>query len=148
MDSNLNISHKPSKICSFHSQSVSKKGNLITASCFLFRIVNKGFKYLGVVITPTFSSLFTKNFIMNFPLSIARHIYLVKMTVLPKFLFLFQNFPVFIKKKKKKHSKASLLDFSSFIVSILQTAVSVTRLHSIGLSSNQCSTSMSIFGLV
>lgn len=35
---------------------------LIPASCFPFRNVKKGSKYLGVEITATFSSIFTKNF--------------------------------------------------------------------------------------
>lgn len=78
--------------------SLNQAATSIPASHFPFRIVNKGFKYLGVEITPAFLSLFTKNCNilfekckkdmarwMNLPLSLAGQINLIKMVVLPKF---------------------------------------------------------------
>ena len=83
----------------------------IAPSHFPFRIVNKCFKYLGVEINPAFLTLFTKKFKIlfekckkdfarwiNLPLSLTWRINLVKMLVLPKFLYLFQNIPILIKK--------------------------------------------------
>lgn len=40
---------------------LNQNASLIPASHLPFRIVRKGFKYLGIEITPTFPSLFTKN---------------------------------------------------------------------------------------
>lgn len=72
-----------------------------------FRIVSKCFRYLGV----EFSSLFVKKFDAlfekckkdmkrwrNLPLSITGRFNLLKMIVLPKFLYLSQNLPILIKK--------------------------------------------------
>ena len=79
---------------------------------FPFKVVKKGFKYLGVEITPTFSLLFIKNFGVllekckedmmrwsGLPLSLVGRVNLIKMIVLPKFLYLFQNIPILIRKK-------------------------------------------------
>lgn len=41
---------------------LNQSATLIPALDLPFRVVRKGFKYLGVEITPTFPSLFTKNF--------------------------------------------------------------------------------------
>ena len=89
---------------------LNQSATSIPPSHFPFRIVNKGFKYLVVEITPAFLSLFTKDFNilfenflkyyarwMNLPLSAGR-INLVKMAVLRTFLYLFQNIPILIKK--------------------------------------------------
>ena len=90
---------------------LNQSASLIPVSNFPFRVVNKGFKYLGVEITSAFSSLFTKNFGIlfekckkdmdrwsNLPLSITGRINLIKMIVLPKSLYFFQNIPILIKK--------------------------------------------------
>ena len=75
-----------------------------------FKVSKKGFKYLGVV-TDIFNKLFKSNFETLFthvkddlhhwsslPLSLVGRISSVKMTVLPKFLYLFQCIPAFIPK--------------------------------------------------
>ena len=90
---------------------LNQSATSIPPSHFPFRIVNKGFKYLGVEIPPAFLSLFTKNCNILFekckkafarwmilPLSLAGRINFVKMLALPKFLYLFQNVPILIKK--------------------------------------------------
>ena len=71
----------------------------ILPSHFPFKVVKKGFKYLGVEITPTFSLLFIKKFGVLFekckqdmvrwsslPLSLVGRVNLIKMIVLPKCL--------------------------------------------------------------
>lgn len=78
---------------------------------FPFKIARTSFKYLGVEVTQTLSTLFTKNFTVllekcksdferwkDLPLSVAGRVNIIKMVVLPKFNYLFQNIPIFIKK--------------------------------------------------
>lgn len=80
-------------------------------SLFSFRVVSKGFRYLGVFITTSFDDLFAKTFCplvdkcklditrwSSLPLSLIGHINLIKMVILRKFLYLFQHIPIFIKK--------------------------------------------------
>ena len=91
---------------------LNQAASQISPSHFPFKVVKKGFKYLGVEITPTFSLLFIKNFGVLFekckqdmvrwsslPLSLVGRVNLIKMIVLPKFLYLFQNIPILIRKK-------------------------------------------------
>lgn len=91
---------------------LNEAANQIPHSQFPFKVVKKGFKYLGIEITTSFPLMFTKNFGVLFekckqdmvrwstlPLSITGRINLIKMIVLPKFLYLFQNIPIMIRKK-------------------------------------------------
>ncbi len=103
---------------------LNQPATLIPASRLPFRIVEKGFKYLGIEITPTFSSLFTKNFTVLFekckkdmakwaklPLSIVGRISLIKMIMLSKFIYLFQNIPILIKKTFFNLLQSNILSF-------------------------------------
>uniref|UniRef100_A0A3P9MI50 Reverse transcriptase domain-containing protein n=1 Tax=Oryzias latipes TaxID=8090 RepID=A0A3P9MI50_ORYLA len=76
-----------------------------------FRWSTNGFRYPGIQITPSLSSLFCKNFTplpeqiksdfarwSTLPLSLAGRVSLVKMVVLPKFLYLFQYLPILLNK--------------------------------------------------
>lgn len=76
-----------------------------------FREMHNGFKYLGIMVTHSLNALFKSNFglLMDrfkedfarwsvLPLFLAGRIDLIKMTVLPRFLYLFLNLPIFIKK--------------------------------------------------
>lgn len=80
-------------------------------SLFPFKVTTEGFRYLGVVITRSFKDLFAKNFrplVDNcksditrwsaLPLSLIDCVNLIKMVILPKFLYLFQHIPIFMKK--------------------------------------------------
>lgn len=79
------------------------------------------FKYLGIEVTHTLPTTFRKNFIPlldkckqdmvrwgSLPLTVIGHVNLVKMLILPKFLYLFQNIPILIKKSFSKHLMESL----------------------------------------
>lgn len=81
------------------------------SSSIPFRVVREGFKYLGVQVTRSFNNLFKANFCplldrckndfvkwSSLPLSLAGRTNLIKMSVLPRFLYLFSNIPVFIRK--------------------------------------------------
>jgi len=76
-----------------------------------FKVTNDRFNYLGVCITKFHSQLFKANFtplVENtqrdltrwsiLPLSLAGRISIIKMNILPKFLFLFQCIPYFLTK--------------------------------------------------
>lgn len=89
---------------------------MLSSSLFPFKRVQDGFKNLGIEITRTFQSTFTKTFTNFFnkckqnmnrwaflPLSFVGHINLIKMIVLPKFLYLFQSILILIKKTFLKH---------------------------------------------
>ena len=78
---------------------------------FPFRRMDNGFKYLGIFITKSFPKMFNENFLplldrckadfkrwSTLPFSLAGRINLIKMSILPKFLYLFQHIPVFIRK--------------------------------------------------
>ena len=80
-------------------------------SIFPFRIAEEGFRYLGVFITSTFRDLYLKNFQplidrcksdlsrwAALPLSLAGRVNLIKMVILPKFLYLFQHIPICLNK--------------------------------------------------
>lgn len=73
------------------------------------RWADQGFKYLGIFITGFLTDTFESNFVpllkkvgedlqrwSSLPLSLAGRINLIKMTILPKFLYLFQHIPVLI----------------------------------------------------
>ena len=77
-----------------------------------FKWVDQGFKYLGIFITGSLANTFNSNFVpllkkveedfnrwSTLPLSLAGRVNLIKMTILPKFLYLFQHIPVLISKK-------------------------------------------------
>lgn len=100
-----------SKHCDSEHRGVNKAAATNLLSTLPFKVSKKGFTYLGVVITDKFNKLFESNFETLFtrvkddlhrwsslPLSLAGRINLVKMTVLPKFLYLFQCIPAFIPK--------------------------------------------------
>jgi len=74
-----------------------------------FRWSSKGFKYLGVTLTPMVSHLYSANYTQLFeiikkdlarweilPLSMFGRIETVKMNILPRLLFLFQSLPVLV----------------------------------------------------
>ena len=76
-----------------------------------FRKATNGLKYLGILVTRSFSELFAKNYNpllercnldlarwSSLPLSLIGRVNLIKMSLLPKFLYLFQHIPVFIRK--------------------------------------------------
>ncbi len=84
---------------------------LLPQSTFPFKITEEGFQYLGVFITRSFKDLFLKNFqkLLDkcksdlsrwaiLPLSLAGRVNLIKMVILPKFLYLFQHIPICLKK--------------------------------------------------
>lgn len=73
--------------------------------------ISTEFKYLGINITQEYNGLFKHNFLKlydqtkkdieswkNLPLSLAGRINIIRMNVLPKFLFLFQCIPIWIAK--------------------------------------------------
>lgn len=83
----------------------------ISQNSIPFRLATSGFKYLGVNITRSLSSLLGANFTplvenmkadflrwSNLPLSLSGRIQSVKMTTLPKFLYMFRCLPVFLPK--------------------------------------------------
>lgn len=83
----------------------------ISQSNIPFKMSLSGFKYLGVNIVKSYKSLYTANYSpllseikadfqrwASLPLSLIGRINVVKMNVLPKFLFLFQNLPIFLSK--------------------------------------------------
>lgn len=90
---------------------MNKQARQMSFSSCPFQAIRDSFTYLGVTVTSNFRDLHKKNFKAlldktksdlsswaNLPLSLAGRINSVKMTILPKFLFLFQTLPVFIPK--------------------------------------------------
>ena len=80
-------------------------------SLFPFKRVIEGFRYLGIFVTKTFTELFSRNFGLlvdkckeelarwaSLPLSLLGRVNLIKMVVLPRFLYPFQHIPIFINK--------------------------------------------------
>lgn len=76
-----------------------------------FKLSPEGFKYLGINVTRTLSKLDSANFSplivkktsdiqrwRNLPLTLLGRINVVKMNILPKFIFLFQSLPLFLPK--------------------------------------------------
>lgn len=85
---------------------INTAGLLLQQTDLPFNISPSGFKYLGINLTRTFSGLLSANFSPllakiksdlqrwnNLPLSLIGKINVIKMNVLPKFLFLFQSIP-------------------------------------------------------
>lgn len=74
-----------------------------------FKLADDSFRYLGIVITASLPDMFKANFLslakrieddLNrwtaLPLSLIGRVNLIKMVVMPKFLYLFQHIPIFI----------------------------------------------------
>lgn len=91
---------------------------------FPFRMVQEHFRYLGIEVTLNLSTTFTRNFTSllkkckqdmmrwtSLPLSLAGRVSLIKMIILPKFLYLFQNIPILIKKSFFKTLDKSIIPF-------------------------------------
>lgn len=83
----------------------------LPTSSFPFKIALEGFKYLGISITNSFKDLFSNNFTplldkcksdfarwKSLSLSLIGRVNLIKMIILPKFLYLFQHVPVYLNK--------------------------------------------------
>lgn len=83
----------------------------VPQSLFPFKRVTEGFKYLGIFVTKTFTELFSRNFGLLFdsckeelarwaslPFSLLGRVNLIKMVILPRFLYPFQHIPLFINK--------------------------------------------------
>lgn len=96
----------------------------IQPGSFPFPISQDGFKYLGIHFTRSFSSLSEANYgpqvnqmkadferWRSLPLTMAGKIQSVKMTILPRFLYLFQCLPVFIPKSFFKSVNQSITSF-------------------------------------
>ena len=86
-------------------------GNQTSLLSLPFKVTNNKFNYLGVCITRSHSQLLKANFTpllertqqdltrwSTMPLSLAGRISIIKMNILPKFLFLFQCIPYFLTK--------------------------------------------------
>lgn len=82
---------------------------LLLDNLVLFRHSKQGFRYLGVILTPKTTQLFSSNYDkllkeirtdLNrwdvLPLSLLGRIECIRMNILPKLLFLFQNLPAVI----------------------------------------------------
>ena len=93
-------------------------------SSFPFKLELKAFTYLGVRVTNTMGDLYNYNFKTlierttqdfkkwsTLPISLAGRINIVKMTVLPRFLYLFQMIPIFITKMKFKQIDRLIASF-------------------------------------
>lgn len=103
---------------------LNSKADEIPSNLFPFKRVQNGLKYLGIEVTRSFPATFKKNFMavlnkckqdMNrwasLPLSVAGRVNLIKMIVLPKFLDLFQNIPILIKKTFFKTLDKTIVSF-------------------------------------
>lgn len=117
--SGYKLNLQKSELFSLQAESVTSLSNPSP-----FKRVQNGFKYLGIEITHTWSTTFAKNFTtllnkckqdMNrwasLPLSIVGRINLIKMIVLPKFIYLFQSIPVLIKKSFFKKMDQIIIPF-------------------------------------
>ncbi|CAI5656797.1 unnamed protein product [Oreochromis niloticus] len=104
-----------------------------------FHLASSGFRYLGVHITTSFKALRTANFNplltyvrlafqrwANLPVSLLGRINIIKMTILPKFLYLFQSIPLFL---PKSFFKSVNRMFSSFIWANKTPRISMTSLQ-------------------
>ncbi len=103
---------------------INSAARALSVSTFPFKLASDHFRYLGVIVTRKYIDLFKHNFIpildqtkqnlarwTTLPLSLVGRINAIKMNILPKFLFLFQNIPVFIPKSFKTLDRI----FSDFI---------------------------------
>uniref|UniRef100_A0A671TSK6 Reverse transcriptase domain-containing protein n=1 Tax=Sparus aurata TaxID=8175 RepID=A0A671TSK6_SPAAU len=90
---------------------VNNAAKRISAEALPFRLAHNSFRYLGINISHSLSSLHTNNFMKlvvevrsdlarwdSLPLSLMGRINSVKMNILARFLFLFQCFPIFLSK--------------------------------------------------
>jgi len=90
---------------------INDKARQMSFQDFPFSVSKDSFNYLGVCVTYKYRDPFDSNFKKMFneaeqdmerwstlPLSLAGRINSVKMTIMPRFLFLFQAIPVFIPK--------------------------------------------------
>lgn len=90
---------------------VNKASITLTYDQFPFKVENQSFKYLGVNITRLFKTLIMENFNallkqtksilerwVSLPISLAGRVNALKMTILPRFLYLFQAIPVWLPK--------------------------------------------------
>lgn len=90
---------------------INKEALKLDSTNLPFKVVTSQFNYLGICVTREFRRLFKHNFLSLFnqvkatlskwsplSLSMAGRINSVKMTLLPKFLYLFQSLPIFIPK--------------------------------------------------
>jgi len=103
---------------------VNQLAKLISPDVLPFHLSPSGFKYLGVNISHSFSSLYKNNFVeltekikldlqrwSALPLSLVGRIETIKMNVLPRFLFLFQTLPIFLPKSYFKALNTTLLSY-------------------------------------
>lgn len=87
---------------------VNPAADYLPQSSLPFRKATNGFKYLGVHVTKSFTELFSKNFNSlldrcksdltrwsSLPLSLIGRINLIKMSLLPQYLYLFQHLPIY-----------------------------------------------------
>lgn len=90
---------------------MNKQASQMSFDLYPFQVIRDSFTYLGVIVTRLYKDLFNRNFKVlldrtkmelsrwvTLPLSLAGRVNSVKMTILPRFLFLFQTLPVFIPK--------------------------------------------------
>lgn len=103
---------------------VNSSARKIPQNFFPFKYSSDGFRYLGVFITNSLKTIFSKNFLplverckldfdrwSGLPLSLMGRVNLVKMVVLPKFLYLFSQIPVLIKKSFFRSLDQSISSF-------------------------------------
>ena len=103
---------------------INSKAAALPSDLFPFKRVQDGFKYLGIEVTLNLTTTFKKNFIVllnkckqdmsrwaSLPLSLSGRISLIKMIVLPKFLYLFQNIQILIKKSFFKKLDQNITPF-------------------------------------
>lgn len=98
-------------LCKSELLPINSSAKNIPPSFFPFKYAIDGFRYLGIFITNSIQKIFSKNFLpllerckldferwAGLPLSLVGRVNLVKMVVLPKFLYFFSHIPVFIRK--------------------------------------------------
>lgn len=103
---------------------INPAARALSLSAFPFKLAPDQFRYLGINVTRKYIDLFKYNFVPILdrtkqdlarwttpPLSVAGRINTIKMNILPKFLFLFQNIPVFIPKAFFKTLDGIFSDF-------------------------------------
>ncbi len=104
--------------------SINNEARQLDLNKFPFKIIYDSFKYLGISVTSAYKELFRCNFAVVMerikkdlngwsllPISLAGRINTVKMFILPRFLFLFQNVPLFIPKSFFKELDKHLSSF-------------------------------------
>ena len=96
----------------------------ISYSQFPFKLVQGSFKHLGVMVNRTYSDLYKLNFKTllertvrdlgrwsHLPLTLAGKVNIVKMNVLPRFMFLFQCIPIVLNKSFFGHLDSEISKF-------------------------------------